>query len=237
MKIYKLLIPLLFCPILSIAQESSIRIPKFPDDRYQGGAPAFYEQLGKNFKYPTNARRGGIIGTAILAFTLTPEGEVKDIEMANPMGKEIDKMVKRVFSKTTKKFLPDEKAFSLRIYLPITFIIDGAHLLQVPMDENLFVEPIRVVAYSSPAAAPGVTPRDKLIDKMYKAMEKRKHKSALVYINELIRRDPFNKQWYITQSGIHKEMGNRSGVCESLQQMQDLLRQAVSQELLAEYCD
>lgn len=234
MKILRFTLLLLCTPLLLYAQKQPIRLPDFPADRYVGGDTAFYRFLAHSLRYPASARHAGIIGTAILGFTLLPNGELTDIEIANPLSKDLDNEIMRVFLETTDNWKPSPEALPIRMYLPIAFTIDGVPLIRAGIDDNLFIEEIIMRAFGRVQAT--VKPSAKLIDKLYKFIEKEKHKRALRSADELVRRDPFNKQWFLLRSTIHKEMRNIEAVCRDLTKIQDLLRYPVSDKLVREYC-
>lgn len=234
MRILKFIL-LLFCtPLLLSAQGQAVRLPDFPASRYEGGAEAFYRLMGSSLRYPAGARHAGIVGTAILSFTLLPDGQVTNIEMANPLGKVIDDEVKQVFAKTTDHWLAAPDDVPARMYLPIAFTIDGAPLIRAGMDDDLFIEEIVVKAFGPLRA--NLRSREKLIESLYKYIEKKKHRRALRFADELVRRDPHNKEWYLVRSSIHKAMGNNEAVCHDLTKIQELLQYPVADKLMEQYC-
>jgi len=78
--------------------------------------------------------------------------------------------------------------------------------------------------------------REKLIESLYRLIEKKKHRRALRFADELIRRDPLNKEWYLARSSIHKEMGQEDAVCHDLTKIHTLLQYPVAESLLQQYC-
>jgi TonB family protein len=226
---------LLFCtPLLLSAQSQAVRLPDFPANRYEGGAEAVYRLMGSSLRYPADARHAGIIGTAILGFSLLPDGQVTNIEMTNPLGKIIDDEVKQVFAKTTDHWLASPDDMPVRMYLPIAFTIDGLPLIRAGMEDDLFIEEIVVKAFGPLRA--NIRSRERLIESLYKFIEKKKHRRALGFADELVRRDSFNKEWYLVRSSIHKEMGEDDAVCHDLSKIQQLLQYPVSEKLLEQYC-
>lgn len=234
MKILRLTLLLLVTPFLSYAQNQAVRLPDFPESRYQGGAEAFYEYLGQNLKYPSQARGNGRVGTAIVTFTILPEGDFTNFKIVNPLGKGIDENIRDVFSEIENKWLPEANALPASIYLPITYTINGKTFLRLPPSEDKFISEIVVNAMGSSRSQKHS--REQLIERVYKFIEKKKHKKALRYADELIRRDPLNKQWYVVRSSIYKEMGETESVCSELTKIRDFLEYPVADKLLQQYC-
>ena len=234
MRTLKLTLLLCGAPWLLWAQNQIIRIPDFPENRYQGGTKAFYRQIGSNLRYPSGARQAGIIGTAILGFTLLPDGHVTDVEMSNSLSKNVDDEVQQVFAKTIDYWLASPDDLPVRMYLPIAFTIEGIPLIRAQMNDDFFLEEIVVKAFGPVNA--NIRSRERLIESLYKFIEKKKYGRALHFADELIRRDPFNKDWYLLRTSIHKEMQNMDALCNDLFRIRDLLRYPVSDKLVREYC-
>jgi hypothetical protein len=154
--------------------------------------------------------------------------------MTNPLGKIIDDEVKQVFAKTTDHWLASPDDMPVRMYLPIAFTIDGLPLIRAGMEDDLFIEEIVVKAFGPLRA--NIRSRERLIESLYKFIEKKKHRRALGFADELVRRDSFNKEWYLVRSSIHKEMGEDDAVCHDLSKIQQLLQYPVSEKLLEQYC-
>ena len=229
-----LLLLLLTLCLSSFAQEQVIRLPDFPGDRYRGGSKSFFEHMGRNLIYPRGARDGGTVGMSILAFTLTSDARVVDIEIANSLSKDIDESILTVFSEVKDEFIATEDALPIRIYMPITYTIEGANVLRVPIKDDLFVEEITVKSFGFSRST--VIPRSKLIDRMFDSMEKGKHKKALRTVGQLIKRDPMNLDWYLKKISIYKEMSDPAGICQELTKIKELLQHPVNPELISEYC-
>ncbi len=62
----------------SIKGSAIIQPPSYP-----GGMQAFYQFLGKQIKYPSNAIKNNTQGTVRLEFTVTKEGKLEDVELSS----------------------------------------------------------------------------------------------------------------------------------------------------------
>lgn len=59
-------------------------IEKMP--QFQGGMPAFYAYVGKNFRYPAEARKKGIAGKLFISFVVEKDGTLTDIKTLRDIG-------------------------------------------------------------------------------------------------------------------------------------------------------
>ena len=89
----------------------------------QGGMQAFYEYVGKNLKYPSQARRMGIEGKVFVQFVVNTDGTLTDVQAIKGIGAGCDDEAVRVV-KTAPKWKPGKqrgKPVRVRMVLPITF--------------------------------------------------------------------------------------------------------------------
>ena len=120
---------LLILPTVS-AQNAPDTLTYFPSDRIKGGAPAFYRTVGGHISYPISANRARIVGTAIVAVTISPQGDLA-YGIVNSLGKEIDQTILNALNKTRGDWLADELAKNdVVVFIPFTFALEGNQFLQ-----------------------------------------------------------------------------------------------------------
>lgn len=85
--------------VTSLAQ-SRDTLTYFPADRIRGGAPAFYQTVSDHVSYPRSARNSKIVGTAIVALTVSPKGKLTGVDIVNSLGKEIDQTIRYAIKQT-----------------------------------------------------------------------------------------------------------------------------------------
>jgi len=88
-----------------------------------GGYPAFYEYIGKNMKYPTQARRMGIEGRVYVQFVIDKDGSIIDVQAVKGIGAGCDEEAVRVVKGHPAWNPPKQRGQPVkqRIVLPITF--------------------------------------------------------------------------------------------------------------------
>ncbi|GAA4838704.1 energy transducer TonB [Algivirga pacifica] len=88
-----------------------------------GGLGAFYKWVGKNMKYPAQARRMGVEGKVYVSFVVDKDGSLTDIKVVRGIGAGCDEEAVRVLKKA-KKWSPGKqrgRAVKSRRVLPIAF--------------------------------------------------------------------------------------------------------------------
>jgi len=92
--------------------------PEFP-----GGTAAFYKFVGKNLKYPTQARRMGVEGKVFVQFVVGKDGKITEVQAVKGIGAGCDEEAVRVL-RSSPKWKPGKqrgRAVKVRMILPITF--------------------------------------------------------------------------------------------------------------------
>lgn len=90
---------------------------------FQGGIGEFYKFVGKNLKYPAQARRMGIEGRVFVHFVIDEDGSLSDIKVVRGIGAGCDEEVIRIVNKSPK-WNPGKqrgRPVKVRMMLPITF--------------------------------------------------------------------------------------------------------------------
>jgi len=88
-----------------------------------GGMAAFYKYVGKNMKYPTQARRMGIEGRVFVQFVVDKDGSITEVKAIKGIGAGCDEEAERVL-RNAPKWKPGKqrgRAVKVRMVLPITF--------------------------------------------------------------------------------------------------------------------
>lgn len=90
---------------------------------FKGGMDQWYVYLKNNLKYPTQARRMGIEGTAIVRFVVNTDGSIQDVELVRTIGGGCDEVAMEVIKKSPN-WNPGRingKAVRSRMTIPIKF--------------------------------------------------------------------------------------------------------------------
>jgi protein TonB len=88
-----------------------------------GGYEAFYKYIGKNIKYPDQARRMGVEGKVFVQFVVDKDGSITDVQVLKGIGSGCDEEAIRVV-KSAPKWTPGKqrgRPVRVRMSVPITF--------------------------------------------------------------------------------------------------------------------
>jgi TonB family protein len=91
---------------------------------FQGGEEEMFRFLGKNVRYPKQAKEAGIEGIVVLSFVVEKDGSVSNIKTVKSLSPEIDKEALRVIKMTDNKWDPglqDGEPVRVEYTLPMRF--------------------------------------------------------------------------------------------------------------------
>ncbi len=114
------------------------------------GMQTFYEYIGKNLKYPEEARKAGIEGKVFVQFTVTKDGSLTDIKVLKGIGHGCDEEAIKVLQ-NAEKWKPGAqrgKVVNVRMSLPIVFKLGDVK--EVANEEEIEVEIEEVAVNASP---------------------------------------------------------------------------------------
>lgn len=168
--------------------------------RFEGQEKGFIDLINKNIRYPSESLDKDIVGFSISGLRITPNGKIDSIFILNPIDKFIDLEVIKLL-KLSKKYWKKSDTITVNqtFYVQIVFISTGMTQdakVESPVKKNrFFIDPISVTAFGiNPVELP--ISDDTLIIKSTKLISIGKFEEALPILNELIRRNPFNKNLY-----------------------------------------
>jgi protein TonB len=92
---------------------------------YPGGTGAMLDFLGKNLKYPNEARDKNISGKVIVKFVVDKEGNIQDATIVRGIGAGCDEEALRVVRKMPrwKPGNQNGKAVNVFFQLPVSFVL------------------------------------------------------------------------------------------------------------------
>ena len=90
---------------------------------YKNGFKKLYKGVGKQIRYPADARRHGIEGRVFVEFVVDKDGSVQDVKVVRGIGGGCDEEALRAFNlqKDWKPGVHKGKPVKVRMVLPITF--------------------------------------------------------------------------------------------------------------------
>ncbi len=174
----------------SVSESRASAIKSILDYRYKGGFYTFEKHFNSTVTFPESAKYNCRIGICVASLNIDCNGEIVEVKLKNPLRLGIDEEITNFFYSTTGNWNKCTYDKYTKFDIPIQFTIRGVETNSTDAVLIIVGEPI-----------PGQSCYDDLyyLEKAEKMMEKRKGKKVLDYLNQLIRRNPYNTEYYEMQ--------------------------------------
>jgi hypothetical protein len=191
--IFLLLLLILFPDSL---HSQNFRIPV--NYRFKNGEDGFIAFFSENITFPASSAKNGTFGNSIVMITISPDGKVNKIVIVNPIDSAIDFEVIRVIDLSRSLWKKcDTINHDQELYIQVAFAMpDFLPNLLRPESyriKKLFPEPIIVTMVENYVK---FAKSEELSEKANSCLDKGNFEEALPFVNELIKRDPFNRELY-----------------------------------------
>ena len=208
-------------PLCSWAQADTLTY--FPSDRIQGGAPTFYETMSDYITYPAFAIRRKIVGTAIVAITISPKGQLTNVAIVNSLNSKIDQAIQEALDRTRTLWLADTLVKNdVVVFVPITFVLDENAFLQDADKPPFLVPEVGVIVGEVGTQIESDADVAQKANQFYQAED---YKAAIKHLDELIRRNPYRKNLYLMRGHAHHQLGHRDLGCSDFRKITGFLKQ------------
>jgi hypothetical protein len=169
----------------NLNESRSKHIRELLNYRFKGGAGAFERAFFSIVDYTPEARKGCVVGTVIVSFTVDCNNNLGDLRLRNPLHQGIRDKLQEFYKSTEGQWNSCNDEKYTRFEIPVLFTIKGT---ETAAKGYLVVE----------GESPGFTCRSDayFIEQFEKFKNKGKTKRALQPLDELIRRDPYNQNYY-----------------------------------------
>lgn len=129
-KLFCILTMTMFSVTIAFAQKTDKSKPVFEQvdqtPEFPGGMPAMFDFIGKNIKYPKDARDKKIQGKVLIKLIIEEDGSISETAIMQGLGHGCDEEVTRVV-KAMPKWVPGKKDNELvrtSMVLPIMFALE-----------------------------------------------------------------------------------------------------------------
>lgn len=178
--------------------------------RFKYGESGYISFFSKNITYPVLAIKNGTIANSITRISLSPNGEINSVKIINPIDSAIDNEVLRVIDLSKKLWKECDSinqdqvfyiqiAFSLLNFQPNVCFPKSKEIMKL-FPETIIITPPKPLKSSlsqeDDSSRISFTRSEELSEKANSYLDAAKFEDALPFINELIKRDPFNRDLY-----------------------------------------
>jgi len=171
---------------LSISGSRKKNLKYLLNYRFKGGFYSFEKLFSTNVSYPEEATNNCIVGIVIASFEVDCKGIIKTVSLKNPLHYGIDEQITSFFQKTKGKWNTCEDDKYTRFDVPIQFTLKGT---ETNSEDALIVYEGKNPGYICNGD-------EYYFNKAKKYLDKGNGKRAIEYLDILIKRDPFNNEYY-----------------------------------------
>ncbi len=172
--------------LANVAKTRNKQIHDLLDYRFRGGFYTFEKLFLQTVKYTDIARQNCIIGITIVSFQVDCEGTLRNIKIKNPLHYGLDQELQKFMEATRGHWNKCRDDKYTRFSVPIQFTMKGTR--------TDTLDPVIVLNGKNPGYV--CNGDDYYLQKAKEALAKRKGKKAKTYLEILIKRNPFNDEYY-----------------------------------------
>jgi len=195
--IYRMIIVYLFTALFSVsaisqtnttvAESRKESLKSILNYRYKGGFYSLEKDFNSTVNYPETARINCRVGICVASVVVDCKGVIQEVTIKNPLKLGIDEEISNFFNSTAGNWNTCEEDKYTKFDIPIQFVVDETETnttdaLFVCVGERLMGQPCN--------------PDEYYLKRAKKFLEKKNGKKAIQNIDMLIRRDPFNNEYY-----------------------------------------
>ncbi|HMM12227.1 MAG TPA: hypothetical protein PKE03_09075 [Bacteroidales bacterium] len=169
----------------NLSQSRNRNIRHQLDYRFRGGSGSFERLFYSMVEYTPEARRQCVVGTTIMSFTVDCDGNLGDFSLKNPLHFGLNEKLQEFFKASAGQWnICDDQRYT-RFEIPVLFTVAGT---ETAARGFVVVE----------AEVPGFKCKsDQYYFSEYEKQKKKgRTRQALNALDQLIRRDPYNQQWF-----------------------------------------
>ncbi len=171
---------------VNVAASRSKQIHNLLDYRFRGGFYSFERVFLQTVKYTDVARKNCVIGIMVVTFQVTCEGSVRNVRIKNPLNFGLNQQIVKFMEATKGQWNICHNNKYTKFAIPIQFTMEGTKTDSLDAVISLVGKNPGYVCSSD----------DYYLKKAKEALAKKKGKRARPYIETLIRRNPFNSDYF-----------------------------------------
>jgi len=187
-----------------------------------GDYSSFREYMQRNVYFPPEAfNRTGVL---LAGFILSNKGEIVNVFTLNSLTSAIDNQILDLIESTSgfwkAKPVQEQPNKNSIVIIPIVFCLKNTEFVVNAENIKLRLEDkieFTVMAGQEQMTASSYTKTKKLLKSVNELIFKGKYEKANEVVNELLRRDPLNTEYYSKLIEIETKLGNIDKACKNLQ--------------------
>ena len=226
-----LLILSIFYSVGVLKAQSIDTLDHIPNDRFNGGQSQFYTLLNSAIGYPRSSLSKATVGTSVVAVNVTAQGVITNVSILVSLDEEIDYELENAIYTTSQNWLEVEDQNDLVFVVPVTFIVGDITLSRSLIPDRLCPE----VIIKGISSGKNKFKEDSFYSQKYnKEFNKGNLSKALPYLDELIRRNPFDAQQLHHRIRLRILLGSPTLACKDVLFLNWILEQNAQDDVVCE---
>ncbi len=170
----------------NIAASRTKQIHDLLDYRFRGGFYSFERVFLQTAKYTDQARVNCVIGIMVVTFQVDCDGTLRNIRIKNPLHYGLDEQITKFMEATKGKWNNCHNNKYTKFAIPIQFTMEGT--------KTDSLDPVITLLGKNPGYV--CNSDNYYLKKAKEALAKKKGRRAKPFIEMLIKRDPFNNDYF-----------------------------------------
>jgi|WetSurMetagenome_2_1015567.scaffolds.fasta_scaffold358849_1 hypothetical protein len=189
------------------------------DYRFEKGETGYLNFFMRNVQYPKISLDSSSYGLSITRVVISPRGEIVKLKIINSIDSVIDNEVILAIKSSAKLWracdtINHDQVFYIQIAFTFLGVQPSYCLSELPAFKELFLSPVVFTGYSNSPSKKIIVTDETLAEKANTLLGKGDYLGSLPFINDLIRHDPFNKEFYKVRILINSKLNRMDLVDE-----------------------
>ena len=208
-------------------------VETFFTHRYPDGANGLRKYLATRLTYPEDAVQNGIVGLSLASCTIDKEGSVQNAAIINPLFPSIDWDIIRLIKSTSGKWTRIEKDTLETCYIQVFFVLSGLNYNTGKLVDYNVLDEVQVTAMGIRFDDSSKYTDDQLAIHLNESLQAGNYKEAIWYLDEAMRRNPFNPELYQVRIMVNTKLGDRERVMEDVSKLGNFINGKSLQEVIS----
>jgi hypothetical protein len=194
------------------------------DYRFEKGEAGYLNFFMRNVRYPIESTDSSSYGLSITRIVLSPKGQIVKMKIINSLDSAIDNEVLRCIKSSAKHWrecdtIDHDQVFYIQIAFTILGVQPSYCLSELPAFKKLFLEPVVITAFSNSPSRKEIVTDEILAEKASTFLRSGNYLGTLPFIDNLIRHDPFNNEFYKLRIFINTKLKRTDSVDDDIKKI------------------
>ncbi len=191
-------------------------VETFFSHRHKDGANELRKYLASRPRYPQDAAENGIVGLSIASCTIDRDGHIHDVSIINSLSPSVDQDIIRLLNSTEGQWTKIEIDTLETFYAQFFFVQYGNQFNTNELTAFNVLKSVVITAMGNPIEDSELYTDDQIAISLNESLNTGNYNEAIWYLDEAIRRNPYNPELYQVRIIANKKLGNKELVMEDV---------------------